>query len=358
MSTAFQSAAAPMDAASFLEHWRRLLRERLRASGTRPAAVAARLHLSESSLRKRFRGEVPFSAAEFVTLCDAYDLPRCPRQLTERWLGFRAIESPQGVFSEAAYIGGLTAFSQLLFGTGDGDGGGTGDGGTGDGSVVELRLCASDLPIHCLLADPVLLSLKLYFFRTRGGLAIGERFDLDATRASLSEVLAQAATLHARYAATDSVEVWGRNPIGSFLHQIKKLAWAHALHATDLPVIFAHLRALAERIGTDADAGRKAGGGAFELYQNRVFTNNAIILAGGRGQCHTFLTVANPHYLHSADAHTYAFFGATVESLRLQADRVGAPGVFDGTRLTRTLHQEIDRVEEAIATYRRAEAMF
>ena len=329
-----------MDAATFLKTWRGLLRERLRDTGTRSAEVAARLHLSESSLRKRLRGEVPFSAEEFVTLCDAFGLPRCPRHLTERWLGF----------------GGLTAVSRALFP--EPDAAAPGGLGTPAATPVTLRLCASDLPIHRLLGDPVLAALKLYFFRTDNGVSIEERFDLAAARERLSGVLAQAAEVHARYQAVDSVEVWGRNPMASFLHQIKKLAWAHALNAADLEVVFARLRALTDEIAVEADAGRKRGGGAFELYQNWVFTNNAIFLASAPGQRHTFLTVANPHYLHSDDPSTYAFLSETIEALRQQSERVGSPGVVDGSRLARTFHQEIDRAEEAIKTYRRAEAMF
>ena len=335
-----------MDADAFLTAWRERLRDRLRDTGTRSGDVAAALHLSESSLRKRFRGEVPFSAGEFVTLCDAYDLPRGPRDLGDRRFGFRAIEAPSDGFSEAAYVEGLTGFSRVLLPDGR------------DGSAVSFRACASDLPIHRLLGDPVLMAVKFYFFRTRNGVAIAERFDLAAARETHADALAKAARIHDEYAATDSVEVWGRNPIGSFLHQIKKLAWAHALNAPDLAEVFARLRALADAIGAEADAGKKAGGGAFRLYQNRVFTNNAIFLAEAPGQRHTFLTVANPHYLHSDDPETFAFFEATVEALREQSEHVGASGTLDGTHLTRALRRDIDRVEEAIATYWRAEAMF
>ena len=337
--------ALPNSSEEFLGYWVALLRVRIRERGLRPREVAARIHVGESSLRKRLRGEVPFSAQEFVTLSAWLELPSCLREAAPGRLQLTASVAEARVFSSAGYIGGFARFNRRVT-----------HGVPLDS--VRVRICATDLPIHQLLGSPVLTALKLYFFATDNGVRVTARFHLSRVLEEEAAVLAQALEVHRTYQSVDSVEVWGREPMASLLQQVAKLARAGALTPPDTDAIFVALRTTAARISAEADAGRKGDGGAFRLHQHTLFSNNAILLAESPKAKLSFLTVANPQFLYSDNAYTYDFLSATAEALRQQARPVAAGSALDGARLGERLLANIEKTEAAIQAYRAAEAMF
>ncbi len=336
-----------VDARDFIPAWCDRLRSRMTATGTKAADVAALLHIGESSLRKRFRGEVPFSAEEFVLLSDKFDLPRSAAELSGKRLDLYASAEAGGAFDEEAYIRGLHQFTEQIV-----------RDAKGAISELEVSICAADLPIHQLLGNPVLTATKLYFFDTRSGVDIMRRFDLNEALERQRPLFDLAAEIHDTYRSINSVEVWGRDPIGSFLHQITKLARAHAISEADLKIVFSHLRALVERIGKEASQSRKSGGGRFELYQNWLFANKTIMLVETPPVRYSFLTIANPHFLYSTSDESFAFFGANAEAFRQQSVKVSGTEAINGGRFEEALARGIDRAELAIATFREAESMF
>ena len=337
--------ALPTSTEEFLAYWIALLRERIRERGLRPRDVAAHIHVGESSLRKRLRGEVPFSAQEFVSLSAWLELPSCVRETAPGRLQLTASRTKEQTFSPEAYIGGFTRFNHdITLGV--------------PRESVGLRICATDLPIHQVLGEPVLTALKLYFFATENGVRVTSRFSLADVLEEQAAVLEQALEVHRVYQSVGSVEVWGREPMGSFLQQVAKLARAGALTAPDTAAVFASLRATAIRISAEADAGVKAGGGAFRLHQHALFSNNAILLAESPRAKLSFLTLANPQFLYSDHGYTYDFLSETADALRRQARPVAGGSALDGARLGEQLLADIAKTEAAIEAYWAAEAMF
>ena len=154
------------------------------------------------------------------------------------------------------------------------------------------------------------------------------------------------------------MEIWGRDPIRCFLAQVAKLARVGALKADDAKEVFASLRSLVTRVCSEADAGAKAGGGAFRLYEHALFSNNAIFLIENGTARLSFLTVANPQFLHSDHGGTYEFFCATAEALRQQARPVAGGSALDGERVRERLLASVAKTEAAVEAYWAAEAMF
>lgn len=331
-------------AEEFLAYWTDALKARVRERGLRPRDVAARIHVGESSLRKRLRGEVPFAAWEFVELSSWLELPSCAREMAPGRLQLTASTTAEE-FDAEAYIRTFAAFS--------------------DHSVagvprerVRLRICATDLPVHQILADPILTALKLYFFATGSGVNVRRRFDLSAALDTQSALLERAAEIHRTYQTIDSVEVWGRDPIASLLQQVARLARAGALTAPDTAAIIERLRAMVTRITAEAEAGAKGGGGAFRLYRNALFANNAIFLIENPHMRFSFVTVANPQFLYSDHGPTYDYLAATADAIQAQSHAIAAGGTLDGERLREQLLASISKTEAAIAAYWAAEAMF
>ena len=326
----------------FLPTWVAHLRRAARRRGLGPRDVARLIYVSESSYHKRCRGSVQFSAAEFATLSEHFDLPTRPSELAGERLAFAVPARREGGFCASAYLDGLGAFAAAVRSRAD----------------VSATISATDIPVFRLFAEPALAALKFYVFDTAHAAHLGRRFDLAAERARWRGHAGAIAELAGSYSATATEEVWGARPLEGLLHQIASLVQARALGADDLAEVIAALRRVVARVGREAGDGRKRGGGAFALYVNRLHASSTTVTAAVGDRALTFLTVDNPHFVHSDRPATHDFFAAIFERVRRRSQPVATGGGYAAHLFAEDLERSVARAEEAFDLQLRANSAF
>lgn len=326
----------------FLGTWIAHLRRAARQRGLGPRDVARLIYVSESSYHKRCRGTVQFSAAEFATLSEHFDLPTRPSELRGERLAFAVPPRRDNSFCASAYLNGLTDFAAAASSHRD----------------VRATISSTDIPVFRLFAEPALAALKLYVFDTAHAARLGRRFDLAAERSRWAEHDRALDVIARSYAATPTCEVWGGRPLEGLLHQIASLVRARALGSDDLAELVAAIRRVVAQVGAEASAGRKLGGGDFDLYVNRLHATSTTVTATVGDRALTFLTVDNPHFVHSDRRATHDFFASIFERVRGRSTAVEAGGGYAARLFTEDLEGRIGRLEEAMGHQLRAHSAF
>lgn len=332
----------PGDIESWIPSWVAELRAAAKRRGHRTRDVAGIIHLQEDSLRSRYRGDVPFRAQEFICLSRYYGLPLEPPTSGSDVLRFAPASRLTERFSTEAYLLRLGALA----------------GWAAKADRPRLRVTTVDIPVLWMFSDPVLAAFKLFFFETAGNGHVAHAFDLKRVLDERAPQLTRAGELFALYCTVDSEEIWGREPLGTCLRQLSRLARVRAISESDTARVLASLRALTSRIETDVTTGTKGGAGSVALRQNRLYPTATTYLLDGAPPKRVLLTVEAPDHLSADDVATYDFFASLFVRSWRRARAIEVASDFDCRMFSGEMSRAIDRVERAIQSYRDADDMF
>ena len=316
----------------FMERWRRALIAATDAAGEQGAETAAWLGLSKSAYYRRRRGEMPFTAYEYVMLSRRFGLDMQPHTEAVPRFGFDAPLDAAADFSQVRYLTQLEATAELFDQPGQ----------------VDILVSATDIPVLYLFAEPDLAALKRYLF----GLAIdargARRFDLAAARKEHGAFVGRVAAVSRAYRQTTREEAWGPSPLRSLVYQILLLVESAAISEADCTQLFDAVERVIDRLERSLTEG-VPGEGPLRLWQNRLHATSAIIQLRGPGAERLYVTFDNPNFLASADAGAIAYFTAHFEVLRKRSRRIAGHGLLSPARYARELKQEVARGRERAA---------
>ncbi len=292
--------------------------------------LSAFLGISLSNAYKRKRGETGFTTYEMWRLAERYSIPLQPSPDADTIrVSFEADRVPASGFDPERYLARLER-PIARFG--------------GSLSDVSLTISTTDIPILWLFNEPTLALVKRYAFTYFAATRAPEAFDLATALNEQAAWAERARAIALAHASVASVEIWGHRPLATFLNQIERLAYLHAIRRRDVDAIFAALVRVAEQMFESAATARKAGGGAFALYVNDSHSTCPLILVSSGGQHVLHLTLDHPHVMSSADPEARAYYLDHVERIRRYADHVNGVGRSMNSRVLRT--EMLERIED------------
>ena len=311
----------------FMERWRLDLIAASDAAGEQGADTAEWLGLSKSAYYRRRRGDMPFTAYEFVRLSrrfgldmliDADPLPR---------FEFDVPLEANAAFDESRYLRQLEASTALYE----------------HSAQTTALVSATDIPIMYLFAEPDLAALKRYLF----GLAIdakgARRFDLAHARKLHAPFIGRVAAVSRAYRATTREEAWGPSPLRSLVYQILLLVESAAVSQADCDALFAAVERSTERLERTLTQGDAETGGVLKLWQNRLHATSSIVCMRAAGQARLFVTFDNPNFFVSEDRRAVAYFEAHFEALRKRSLRIAGHGAMSPARYCAELRGQLER---------------
>ena len=316
----------------FMERWRLRLLAASEAHDEQVADTADWLGISKGAYYRRRRGEMAFTAYEFVALSQRFGLAMIPTSDEEPHFGFKVPMSADSAFNENRYLQQLEAAVAAY------------------PKPVEVKVLVSttDIPIFYLFAEPDLAAFKRYLF----GLAIdasgARRFSLSVARREHAEFVLRCATVSRAYRGTHREEAWGPSPLRSLLYQIMLLVESAAITEADTTKLFESIERVINRLelslGSDQPSEPR-----MRLWQNRLHATSSIICAEGSGRGQLFITFDNPNFFHSEAPEAVAYFQSHFEALRRRSLRVAGHGRLSPARYTSELRDHVAKVREQAA---------
>ena len=308
----------------FMERWRLAL---LAASDAREEQVgetAEWLGISKSAYYRRRRGEMPFSAFEYVALSQKFGLEMVPAEMPQ--FGFEVPMSADAAFNERRYLQQLEGAAAIFPNPGE----------------VEVLVSATDIPIFYLFTEPDIVALKRYLFGLAIDASSARRFKLALARKEHAEFIHRAASVSRIYQQTKREEAWGPSPLRSLLYQILLLVESAAISKSDCDAIFLAIERVIERLESSLGGAEKSGG-RLKLWQNRLHATSSIICmrAGATGRL--FVTFDNPNFFHSETPEAITYFESHFEALRRRSLRVAGHGVLSPSRYAPELRDQGER---------------
>lgn len=278
--------------------------------------------MSESAFNKRRRGEVPFTAAEFVRLSDRFALPTSVAAL--RGVEARVeVPHPAGMFEDDGFLHRLHRIREAV------------EAGSPDAEErAELLVSTTDLPLLRLLSSGPLMKMKLFFFGSTTSTSGLPEHQLILGEGQI--IAPQVLELVAAYRAADSREVWGERPLRSLCQQIHYLVRHRCISRADVSVLFSELERLVERLLADITEGVKVeGGGRIQLWREDLVSYSPMYAVLAPSHRIAFFTHDPPQFLTTEDAIGVRAISNAIEHRLSRGQRIG-PG---GRIATRTFRE-------------------
>ena len=309
-----------------MEEWRHRLIAASEASNENGEETAAFLGISKSAYYRRRRGDMAFSAYEFVLLSRRFGLDMYPGMSKVPRFGFEAPLKADTTFDEQRYLRLLEASSALF----------------AEPDKASALVSATDIPIFYLFTEPDLAALKRYLF----GLAIdakgARRFDLGQSRKVYSEFIGRTAAVSRAYLQTHREEAWGPSPIRSLVYQILLLVESSAIVQEDCEAMFVAIDRVINRLERKL-ADDEGSEGSLKLWQNRLHSTSSIIQLRSPLADRLFVTFDNPNFFASADPKAIEYFTAHFEALRKRSLRIAGHGALSPARYAQQLRDYVQR---------------
>lgn len=310
----------------FMERWRQNLLAASEAQNESVSDTADWLGISKAAYYRRRRGDIQFSAYEYVALSRRFGLEMMPSTGEAPRFGFEVPLAADTAFSEGRYLQQLeAAVSQYP-----------------DPKKVNVLVSTTDIPIFYLFAEPDLSALKRYLF----GLAIdtsnARRFSLAVARREHAEFIFRAAAVSRAYRSAQREEAWGPSPLRSLIYQILLLVESAAICEADVEPLFTAIERVIDRLEASV-SGHDELASKLKLWQNRLHATSSIICAESNGQGHLFVTFDNPNFFHSEGSEAVNYFQAHFEALRRRSLRVAGHGALSPARYARELRDHVAR---------------
>ncbi len=308
----------------FMERWRLGLLAASDAQAEQVAETAEWLGISKSAYYRRRRGEMPFSAFEYVALSQRFGLDMAPAETPQ--FDFEVPLSADSAFHEKRYLQQLDGAAAIF----------------PDPGKVEVLVSTTDIPIFYLFAEPDLAAFKRYLFGLAIDASAARKFRLARARQEHAEFVMRASAISKVYLQTNREEAWGPSPLRSVLYQLLLLVESAAVSREDCESILAALARVVDRLEAST-AGHDEGGGKLKLWQNRLHTTSSIICMWSGTTGRLFVTFDNPNFFHSENPGAVAYFQSHFEALRRRSLRVTGHGVLSPSRYARELRDQIER---------------
>ena len=307
---------------AFMEWWRLELIAATDAADEQGSETADWLGISKSAYYRRRRGEMPFTAYEFVRLSQRFGLEMTPPADRVPRFGFDVPLEADAAFDEARYLRQLEGTAQLFEGYAE----------------VEILVSATDIPVFYLFAEPDLAALKRYLF----GLAIDARgarpFALARAHREHAQFIVRAAQVARAYRSADREEAWGPSPLRSLVYQVLLLVESAAVSPADTEQLFGGMLRVVDRLEAELtapsesvpgkpraqDPSREAG--ELRLWQNRLHATSSIIAVRSPTLERLYVTFDNPNFFASDDPRAAHYFGAHFAALRKRSLRIAGHG--------------------------------
>jgi len=309
---------------AFMEDWRLRLIEAADACNENGQETAEFLGISKSAYYRRRRGDMPFSAYEYVLLSRRFGLDMLPNKEAIPRFGFEAPMEADATFDETRYLSQLEASSQLFTSPMD----------------TSVLVSTTDIPIFYLFGEPDLAALKRYLF----GLAIdakgARRFELDAARKTHAKFIHKTASVARAYEKTQREEAWGPSPLRSLTYQILLLVESSAIQLEDCRALFEAIKRVIDRLEKSLN-GRSEQEGSLKLWQNRLHATSSILQFTGPSANRLFVTFDNPNFFSSEDPKAIAYFSGHFEALRKRSQRIAGHGALSPARYAAQLRDYV-----------------
>ncbi len=311
----------------FMEAWRLNLIAASDAAGEQGNETADWLGISKSAYYRRRRGEMPFTAYEFVMLSRRFGLDMVPEFDAVPRFGFDAPLEADTTFNEGRYLRQLEASAALF----------------DDGEGAHILVSTTDIPIFYLFAEPDLAALKRYLF----GLAIDAKgarpFSLEAARKAHSEFIGRVASVSRSYRTAHREEAWGPSPLRSLVYQILLLVESAAITPADCTALFDAVERAIDRLEKALNQGPEDGGAKLKLWQNRLHATSSIVSLSNERSRRLFVTFDNPNFFASEDKRAIDYFAAHFDVLRKRSLRIAGHGANSPARYARELREQVQR---------------
>ncbi|MFK8056555.1 MAG: hypothetical protein AB8F78_10580 [Saprospiraceae bacterium] len=309
---------------AFMEDWRLRLIAAADASNENGQETAEFLGISKSAYYRRRRGDMPFSAYEYVMLSRRFGLDMLPNKEAIPRFGFVAPMEADATFNETRYLSQLEASSQLFAKPED----------------VSVLVSTTDIPIFYLFGEPDLAALKRYLF----GLAIdakgARRFDLATARKTHGTFIGRTATVSRAYRSTQREEAWGPSPLRSLTYQILLLVEGSAIQREDCLALFEAIGRVIDRLEKSLNGGSEDEG-PLKLWQNRLHATSSILQFTGPHANRLFVTFDNPNFFSTEDPKAIAYFSGHFEALRKRSLRIAGHGALSPARYAQQLRDYV-----------------
>ena len=270
------------------ERWHADLHRTLREQNVKRRELAALTGHTLHALGRRLRRETPWSIEDYGFLSARFDLRPLGQVGHLRFAPlsqlspFAAATTPTP-FDPDAYLAQL---AQLADGC--------------EAGGYEVAVYSSDLPIFYFFGSPLPAKVKLLLFTTnrtpnvlhaaqRNNLHLFQSYEADCQR------------LAERYLRLQRQEIWGPDPLGSFCHQLERLARSGLLKQVDLAQVAEATLALVETLA--AHLAEAPDSLAVRIDQERAVPAT-YLLRNGVGEDRSFLSLDNPQFVTAADPHT------------------------------------------------------
>jgi len=311
---------------AFMEDWRLRLIAASDATQENGQETADFLGISKSAYYRRRRGDMPFSAYEYVLLSRRFGLDMLPNKEAIPRFGFEAPMEADSTFDETRYLSQLEASAKLFE----------------DPNNVSVLVSTTDIPIFYLFGEPDLTALKRYLF----GLAIeakgARRFDLAIARKTHATFIGRTAAVSRAYRTTHREEAWGPSPLRSLTYQILLLVESSAISLEDCQALFAAIARVIDRLEkslTEASPDE----GPFKLWQNRLHATSSILQFTSPYANRLFVTFDNPNFFSTEEPKAIAYFSGHFEALRKRSLRIAGHGTLSPARYAQQLRDYVEK---------------
>lgn len=314
-----------MNEQAFMENWRHRLIAAADASNENGQETAEFLGISKSAYYRRRRGDMPFSAYEYVLLSRRFGLDMLPNKEAIPRFGFEAPLEADVSFDEVRYLSQLEASSQLF----------------AKPEEVNVLVSTTDIPVFYLFGEPDLAALKRYLF----GLAIdakgARRFDLATARKNHAAFIGRTAIVSRAYRSTQREEAWGPSPLRSLTYQILLLVESSAIQIEDCRALFAAIARVIDRLEKSMNGDSKEEG-PLKLWQNRLHATSSILQFTGPTANRLFVTFDNPNFFSTEDPKAIAYFCGHFDALRKRSQRIAGHGALSPARYAQQLRDYVN----------------
>ncbi len=310
---------------AFMEDWRLRLIAAADASNENGQETAEFLGISKSAYYRRRRGDMPFSAYEYVMLSRRFGLDMLPNKEAIPRFGFEAPMEADATFNETRYLSQLEASKQLFV----------------KPDEVSVLVSTTDIPVFYLFGEPDLAALKRYLF----GLAIdakgARRFDLATARKKYSAFIGRTAIVSRAYRSTQREEAWGPSPLRSLTYQILLLVESSAIQREDCEALFAAIVRVIDRLEKSLTL-ENTEEGPLKLWQNRLHATSSILQFTGPQANRLFVTFDNPNFFSTEDPKAISYFSGHFEALRKRSQRIAGHGAMSPARYAQQLRDYVN----------------
>lgn len=316
---------------AFMERWRLELLAASDAQEEQVADTADWLGISKSAYYRRRRGEMPFSAYEYVALSQRFGLDMAPAETPQ--FDFEVPLSADSAFNEKRYLQQLEGAAAIF----------------PDASKVDVLVSTTDIPIFYLFAEPDLAAFKRYLFGLAIDASAARKFRLARARQDHAEFVMRASAISKVYHQTCREEAWGPAPLRSVLYQLLLLVESAAISPEDCEQVLVALGRVVDRLEASTAGQDQSSTGRLKLWQNRLHTTSSIICMWSGATGRLFVTFDNPNFFHSENPSAVTYFQSHFEALRRRSLRVTGHGVLSPSRYARELRDQIERGRQSAA---------